>query len=261
MVVNTQSLSKLRVLVTRPQHQAQRFIDEIERLGGTAFHLPTIEIAFNESAPELISADLIIFTSVNAVTGARLNKRNNLDMANARLIAAIGTATTSALLEAGIKKVLSPARNGNSEALLNLLGPYIFPRMKIVIVRGDSGRDTLRDGLRKLDAQVRYEQVYQRKLPIRSIAAESASDLWQRANPHIIAISSDLGLANLISLLPAHCHTQLFFCPLVVNSKRCEIKARSAGFTAEIAVADPPGDAGQIDQLARYARIKHQTGS
>ena len=257
-MVNTQSLSKLRVLVTRPQHQAQRFIDEIERLGGTAFHLPTIEIAFSESTPELINADLIIFTSVNAVIGAKL-ERSNLDMTNSRLFAAIGTATANALLEAGIKKVLSPSRNGNSEALLTLLGPYIFPRMKIIIVRGDSGRDTLRDGLRNLNAQVRYEQVYQRKLPNRSIAAESASVLWQRANPHIISISSDLGLANLISLLPAQFHRQLFSCPMVVNSKRCERKARSAGFTAEIAVADPPGNAGQIDQLAKYAQTKHQT--
>ena len=260
--MSTQSLSGLRVLVTRPRHQAQHFIDEIERLGGTAFLLSTIEIAFSTSKPKLTNADLIIFTSVNAVTGAQLDKTDNLDNeANSPLIAAVGTATANALLEAGIKKVLSPTRNGNSEALLNLLGPYIFPRMKIVIVRGDSGRDTLRDGLRNLDAQVRYEQVYQRKLPNRSIAAESASDLWQRANPHIISISSDLGLANLISLLPAQFHRQLFSCPMVVNSKRCERKARSAGFTAEIAVADPPGNAGQIDQLARYARIKHQTDS
>lgn len=257
--MSTQSLSGLRVLVTRPQHQAQHFIDEIERLGGTAFLLSTIEIAFSTSEPKLTNADLIIFTSVNAVTGAQLDKTDNLDNeANSPLIAAIGTATANALLEAGIKKVLSPTRNGNSEALLNLLGPYIFPRMKIVIVRGDSGRDTLRDGLRNLDAQVHYEQVYQRKLPNRPVAAESTSDLWQRASPHIISISSDLGLANLISLLPTHLHSQLFLVPLVVNSKRCERKARCAGFTAEIAVADPPGNAGQVNQLVRFAKISYR---
>ena len=244
------------MLVTRPQHQAQSFIDEIKRLGGTTFHLPTIEIAYCTNTPELTDADLIIFTSVNAVIGAQLHKANFLAGSPSPLIASIGTATTGALHKAGVCDVIAPAQNANSESLLNLLEAHIFQNMKIVIIRGDSGRDALRDSLTELKTQVRYEQVYQRKLP--KITAESAADLWQRANPHIVSISSDLGLVNLISLLPSEFHKQLFSCPLVVNSMRCEKKAHNAGFTAHIGVAFPPGDAGQISQLCKFAQLKRQ---
>ncbi len=254
--LNTPALSNLRVLVTRPQHQAQGFIKGIEERGGVAFHLPTIEIVFASKEPVLTDADLIIFTSVNAVIGAQLRTgglRNSPP-----LLAAIGTATANSLHKAGYTKILAPTQNGNSESLVDLLAPIIVPEMKVIIVRGDSGRDTLRDSLQQLGARVRYEQVYERTLPSGSDSAKTPEELWQLANPDIVSVSSDLGLDNLITLLPGRVHPQLFNKPLVANSERCMHRARDAGFSAAIAVANPPGDEGQINQLINYVQSKRQ---
>jgi len=253
--VNTQPLSNLRVLVTRPHHQARGFIDNIASLGGLVFHLPTIEIVYRSHKLPLPDADLIVFTSVNAVIGAKLNGAT-FKTHKTQLIAAIGTATKSALHDAGFNNIVSPKTNGNSESLLALLEAHIFPSMKITIVRGDSGRDVLRDSLLQLGAQVNYEEVYQRKLPALSSVDIPPAQLWQQASPDIVSVSSDLGLVNLIAMLPVNFHQQLFAKPLIVNSERCMQKALTEGFTAEILVADPPGDRGQVDQLTRYAQSK-----
>lgn len=68
----TASLSGVRVLVTRPAHQADALCRLIEAEGGTAIRLPllTIEPRANlAEAQKLLAAghDLWIFTSVNAV--------------------------------------------------------------------------------------------------------------------------------------------------------------------------------------------------
>ena len=260
-VVNaTQALSNLRVLVTRPQHQAQSFITDIEYLGGQAFHLPTIEIVYSNRVPDLTDSDLIIFTSINSVVGAKMqNMALDKKVFNNTLVAAIGTATARALREAGLKNVLSPVQNGNSETLLKILQPHVVADMNVTIVRGDSGRNTLRDRLNDLGANVRYAQTYERKLPDTRGKSEKPGDLWRQANPHIVSISSDLGLANLITLLPARDHLQLLSKPLVVNSARCMKKARAAGFREKIVVADPPGNCGQLKQLREYAQSRNRT--
>jgi len=239
--------------VTRPVGQAQSFITEIEHLGGQPFHLPTIEIVYTRCIPLLGDPDLIVFTSVNSVIGAQLDKAALKHKKNQQpLIAAIGTATANALHDAGVHSILSPAQNGNSETLLNLLNPHIKVGMKVTIVRGDSGRDQLRDGLQNLGARVRYEQAYERKLP----ETTDQEYQWKQANPDIVSISSDLGLVNLMKLLPGYCHQKLLSTPLVVNSKRCMMKANAAGFTADMLVADPPGDRGQISKLQEYSQYR-----
>jgi len=250
----TQLLSNVRVLVTRPQHQAHSFIRDIKNLGGQTFHLPTIEIVFSNRQADLSGTDLLIFTSVNAVIGAQLDTLSSASSIDKTMVAAIGTATASALREAGVKNIICPRQNGNSESLLELLKPHIDAGMKVTIIRGESGRNTLRERLQTLGAYVRYVQTYQRKLPDPLSMPVTPSNLWSRANPNIVSVSSDLGLANLITLLPTRLHQQVFSRPLVVNSVRCMKKARAAGFDAMIAVADPPGDRGQIDQLCAYAQ-------
>lgn len=256
--VDTRPLANLSVLVTRPQHQAQSFIAKIQELGGKPCHLPTIEIIYGKGNPVTWSdADLFIFTSANAVTGAlhALSPvSHNNSESNRPHIAAIGQATAHALAEAGIKNVICPRQNGNSEALLQLLESAVTPGTKVIIVRGDSGRDALKIGLTKLGAHVQYQQVYERTLPDFSDAQATPGLLWQKCRAHIICISSDLGLENLIRLLPDNLHKQLFSTPLIVNSARCRNTARACGFSAAIGIASPPGDQGQIEQLTVFAR-------
>lgn len=244
------ALHNLRVLVTRPAHQADGFIEAIEAMGGTAVHLPTIEIVFTRRKPIAIDAELAVFTSVNAVHGALSKSTPATDTDPSPLIAAIGNATEQALRQYGIDRIIAPTNNANSETLLQILKPYLKPDMKVAIVRGDSGRDVLYAALQSLGAQVHYEAVYERKRP--AISHTEAHTLWRQQQPDLISVSSDLGLDNLIAMLPVDLHQTLFNCPLVVNSDRCAKRARNYGFKST-AVATPPGDQGQIRQLAALA--------
>jgi uroporphyrinogen-III synthase len=244
------ALHNLRVLVTRPAHQAEAFIRAIESMGGTAVHLPTIEIVFTRQTPIVINAELAVFTSVNAVHGALANSTPAADVYPPPLIAAIGTATEQALRQYGFDQIIAPTRNANSETLLQILKPYVKPDIKVAIIRGDSGRDLLYDKLHSLGAQVHYEAVYERKRPV--ISHTEARTLWHQQRPGLISVSSDLGLDNLIAMLPSDLYQALFSCPLVVNSERCAKRARTYGFNTT-AVAAPPGDQGQIRQLAALA--------
>lgn len=246
MIDKLAPLSGVRILVTRPLTQAQRFIDTLQQLGGQPFHLPTIEIVYQTQKTQFNHADLIIFTSVNAVVGSQIKITDyKKEGRSLPMIAAIGTTTAVALKKAGFHSILSPEQNGNSETLLKLLAPHIEDAMKVIIVRGDTGRDVLRQGLRKLRAQVCYQQVYERRLPCLS----NPEEMWRKARVDVVSVSSDLGLTNLITLLPAPLHQSLFSTPLVVNSERCMNTARDVGFCAAIAVATPPGDRGQIEKL------------
>ena len=255
---NAKPLADLNVLVTRPQQQAQGFIARIAELGGKPCHLPTIEIRYNSDNPVKWSeADLFIFTSVNSVKGGLAQlplSPGNMPQGTLPRIAAIGQSTAKALAKAGMQNVICPEQNGNSEVLLKMLTPNIAAGTRVIIVRGDSGRDTLRKGLSELGANVSYQQVYERRLPDASTISPGAGALWLQCPPDIVSISSDLGLENLVALLPADLHEQLLRTPLIVNSARCRDKARGDGFSAYIRVAHPPGDQGQIDGLIEFAR-------
>ena len=70
-------LNQFRVLVTRPEQQADHFIKMIEESHGVAVNLPTIDIAASPLTDEdkdlllnLAQINIVIFVSVNAVNYA-----------------------------------------------------------------------------------------------------------------------------------------------------------------------------------------------
>ena len=71
--MNEATLSGFRVLVTRPEHQADEIVAAIEDAGGEAIQFPVIDIEPHESADvsrcleTLPTADITIFISTNAV--------------------------------------------------------------------------------------------------------------------------------------------------------------------------------------------------
>jgi len=240
--------SQVKVLVTRPSHQTQRFAGLLKDAGLTPVLLPTIEIEFVMASIEsAFNSNLIIFTSVNSVTGAH----QNLPMPwtfNGR-IAAIGEATKNALLEYQNKVDLVPSIGSSSEALLATIDEP--PGSTVTIVRGDHGREKLYQSLTYQGMSVQYLQVYKRKLP--GYSQSTLDQLFAKGLPQMISVTSDLGLANLLKIVPAPYLPHLFKCPLVVNSDRCAISAKKAGFTNSIVVANPPGDISQFTEVSRLA--------
>lgn len=226
----------------------------LRQYGATPYCLPCIAInpvdnLSDQQIDASLACDLLIFTSTNAVEFL-LQRRPapwNVDAANPR-IAAIGTATASYLSAHSITVDLLPAKAKGSEQLLDLLQQTeLIVNKRITIVRGNSGREKLRNDLSMAGAAVRYLEVYQRSLP--QISPQTAKLTFEKAAPDIISITSDLGLKNLCHLLPADSHQTLFSTPLVVNSERCRTLASRLGFSAQLTVANPPGDTSQAEAI------------
>lgn len=232
------------VLVTRPTHQTAPFIEMLKQAGIHPVCFPTIEIEYTRANIEAsLASDLIIFTSVNAVHGA--NNNLNLPWQSDATIAAIGAATKKALTQLHTSVDITPVNAASTEALLEVLGDVAL--QTVTIVRGDTGRDALFNALRERHATVRYQAVYKRVRPAYS-SSELAAIFTDRI-PDITSVTSDLGLTNLLALLPDTLKPTLFQRPLVVNSQRCASLAREAGFTAEILVATPAGDTAQTSAI------------
>lgn len=252
------NLSGLRVLVTRPENQAQNFVQRLEAAGAATFKLPSIVIHYQSRSAldtalieRTLQSDLWIFTSVNAVMGALACHLlpPTEESCHKPAIAAIGQVTGQCLTDHAISVDLAPAVNSGSEKFITLFGPKIKSGSRIAIFRGDSGRGELKKQLQQLGASVHYIEVYQRRLP-RLIATEAAQ-LLNDAMPCAISVTSDLGLSNLLQLTPKKYRPLLLRCPVVVNSQRCASLALQCGFKNQIIIADPPGDAGQLTALEK----------
>ena len=234
------------VLVTRPVHQSSELIKLLNDKGIASVCLATIEIDYlHADLTDTLQSDLIIFTSVNAVHGA--NKSMALPFNSHAKIASIGKATTLALENLNCSVDVSPETGASSEALLEVIGDV--KNLAVTIVRGDTGRDALRAALTKRGATVRYLSVYQRKLP--TYTKTEIQTLLKHGLPDVTSVTSDLGLHNLLAIIPNEFKAELFTKPLVVNSERCAKLARDLGFTADVLVADPPGNESQVKLITK----------
>jgi uroporphyrinogen-III synthase len=241
-------LTDLVVLVTRPQPQCGLLCSEIERQGGVAIALPAIAIRPLDSTP-VTQADLVIFVSVHAVEhGARLVAKS----AGAR-IAAIGRATAAALAAAGLPADVVPASGFDSESLLAhpMLAEAALNR--IVIVRGDGGRELLRETFVSRGAAVETREVYRRERPqVDAAEIERIETLWAAEGVDAVSLTSVQTLEHLEDMLSERGRALLRETALVVASRRIMEAARSAGLRGEAIVAPGADDAAMIGALARW---------
>ncbi|MFP5393231.1 MAG: uroporphyrinogen-III synthase [Gammaproteobacteria bacterium] len=198
------------VIITRPAAQAAGLARRIEALGREAVLLPLLEIAPLEDASELVrtlaqlpSFALVAFVSPNAI-----------DAAFAYLaawpagvdIAVLGESSRAALAAHGVDParvtIHSPPDDGpsDSEHLLASLDLAALAGRRILIVRGESGRELMVDGLRAAGADVTTVAAYRRSVPALTPAlAERLRGLLAR--PHDWLITSSEALRGLVDLL------------------------------------------------------------
>lgn len=236
----TTGLGGTRVLVTRPAHQAEALCRLIAAAGGEPVRLPTIEIAppadpgaLAHTLGRLERFDLAIFISQNAVRGALAQLRGPLPAA--LTLAAVGEGTQRALAAAGYGSVLAPAERYDSEGLLALPAMQEVRGRRILILRGDGGRELLAATLRERGAEVTYAECYRRQLP----AAPDPATLARlvAGTIDVAVVTSSEGLANLLTLGGAAARARLLATPLVVVGTRQAQAARTLGFHAAIEVA------------------------
>lgn len=253
-----QPLAGVNVLVTRPAHQAQGFCRMIEAAGGRAVRFPVLEILDPEDGGALVAIidrledfDIAVFISPNAV-----NKAMNLIHARRGLpaglkVAAIGRGSAQALRRYGHAPDICPAARFDSEALLAEPAMQAVAGKRVVIFRGDGGREVLGDTLHARGAEVVYANAYRRGRP--KADTGELMYLWSRGELHIIAVTSGEGLRNLFDMVGKLGQMWLRDTPLLVGSARMLTLAEELGFRQRPVVAPDPGDESMFATLVAWA--------
>ena len=243
------------IVITRPAHQAQGLAEMIRAAGGHPILFPVLEIFDAEDLKPLAALierledfDLAIFISPNAV-----NKAMNLITARRALppklrIAAIGRGSVNALGHFGVTGVIAPERRFESETLLELPALTDVAGKRVVIFRGDGGRELLGDTLIARGARIEYAECYRRGKP--NLDAAPLMKAWARNELHAIVVTSSEGLRNLFDMVGKLGQTWLGKTPLIVPHARIAETARGLGLT-NIVVTEA-GDEGIVAGLCAH---------
>jgi uroporphyrinogen-III synthase len=247
-----QPLAGLNIVVTRPRDQAVELLRHIESLGGKALLFPLLEI---EAVPDmqrlsgqiarLQQTDLVIFISPNAVRYGMAAIEATGSLPATLKVATVGQGSAKALRKHGIQQVIVPGERFDSEGLLALPELQDVAGKRVMILRGDSGRELLGDTLKARGATVEYVSCYLRsKHPVDGAALLAAK-------PDAITVTSSEALAHLWESLRETVRPTLAAMPLFVPHARIAELARQQGW-ANINVTES-GDDGLIASLVAWA--------
>ena len=160
-------------------------------------------------------------------------------------IIAIGAATAALLEEKGIVPDIVP-QQATSEGLMQDGRLGEMPGRRVLIIRGEGGREHLAEALKNAGAEVTYAEVYRRVQPpppSRTLLRE-----WEQ-RVDVMIVTSETMLNNLLTLTggaPAVMQT-----PLIVISERLQASAVKLGFSG-ISVAASPYNSALLKALCKY---------
>jgi len=233
------------ILVTRPREQAEPLSGRLQAAGARAISFPAIEIAppldqarLDGLIDRLADFDWVVFISPTAVSRffAALNERV---LPAALRIAAVGEGSARGLQRRGVGEIVFPEGGADSEALLALPAMQAVQGKKILIVRGEGGRELLAETLRARGARVEYAECYRRLRP-RADAAPILAE-FRRGGIDAITATSSEGVGNLFALLGPEGAVFLRDTPWFVPHARIAEAARVLG-ARRVAVSAPRDD-------------------
>ncbi|MEP6549954.1 MAG: uroporphyrinogen-III C-methyltransferase [Gemmatimonadales bacterium] len=157
------------IVVTRATQQSQALTEKLRDLGADVFEMPAMQIARLDLAPvraaigRLSLYHWLIFTSQNAVSifwEQLLGEGKDARALAGLKVAAVGPATTGALLERGITVDVIPEKFV-SEALLEMLrAREDVSGQEVLYITAEGARDVLPEGLREIGADVAVIEAY-----------------------------------------------------------------------------------------------------
>ncbi len=164
------------ILITRPKTQNAELMKAVSQCGDNPIALPLLNItpidvdaiqweieSINQCLSGIAHIDCFIFISTNAVDGFFYwLEKNEVALPDGLPFLAIGAATQKRLERRGIIAQRSVGSASNSEALLQLPLLKNAKNKQIVIVRGQGGREHLKQQLENRGAEVTYLEVYKR---------------------------------------------------------------------------------------------------
>lgn len=201
------------VVITRPRAQAQALADSVAALGRETVLLPLLEIfpladqsGLARALADLSGYALVAFVSPNAIDAAFAHLPR---WPGGVALAVVGEASRACLAGHGVDAAnatifspLDPLRS-DSEHLLRALDMGALAGRRVLIVRGETGRELMGDGLRAAGALVTTVAAYRRQVPAMTPQlAATLRRLLARDNDWIVTSSEALrGLLGLVAQL------------------------------------------------------------
>ena len=201
------------VVITRPRAQAQALADSVAALGRETVLLPLLEIfalpdqsGLKRALTGLADYALVAFVSPNAIDAAFAHVPRWPDGV---ALAVLGETSRACLARHGVDDgnatIFSPLdlARSDSEHLLRAVDLASLAGKRVLIVRGETGRELIADGLRAAGALVTTVAAYRRRVPVMTPElAATLRALLERQNDWIITSSEALrGLLGLVAQL------------------------------------------------------------
>ncbi|GAB4060711.1 uroporphyrinogen-III synthase [Uliginosibacterium sediminicola] len=244
------------VLVTRPAHQAQTLVQGLRAAGAEALLLPLLEIRpLADTQPlaalgaRLADYSLVFFVSSNAVQHALQVLPRALWPAQLR-IATVGPGSAQALREAGFDQVLLPERDFDSEGVLAMpaFQAAALAGRRVLILRGNGGRELLASTLRARGVEVDVVSCYQRLPAVLDV--QPVLQRFAAGQLDAISLTSSEGAAHFVAQLGEAAPQLLASLPCFVPHPRIAAKMTELGArTVRLCEA---GDAALISALHDY---------
>ena len=257
----SRSIENTSVLVTRPLPQADRLCELIESEGGKAIKMPLLSV---EALPEsdvvlekllsMTDFNVGIFISQNAAFHTLKILHDQCSLLKNLQVIAIGEETAGILKQAGITDVIYPEKQSSSEQLLELgiLQPENINGRKVIIFRGEGGRELLARELQKRGALVEYLEVYRRSSV--HYDRNAIEDICNRQRPDCIVITSGESLQNLFDMLSSEQKDYMFSLPMIVLSKRVASMAEKLGARMSPVITRNTSDQGIVSAIKSIHR-------
>jgi uroporphyrinogen-III synthase len=249
------SLAGRHVVVTRPAGQAASLATALTAQGALAVLYPVLEIRdIEDIAPVLDAAirldsyDLAVFISLNAIEkalGLILPRRPW--PAQVR-VAALGKSSERELARHGIHDVISPELRFDTEALLELPEFIAAKGKRVIIFRGDGGRELLGETLKARGASVDYVSCYRRGRP--QLDPAPLLKLWEQGRLDAVTLTSSEGLRNFHDMIGRLGQAWLKKTPAFVPHQRIATQARELGLGCVVSTG--AGDDGLLAGLTDY---------
>ena len=244
-------LEGIGVIVTRPQRQAAVFASRIGALGGVPIIWPAIVIlppddrsALDRAHRSLDLYDVAIFVSANAVEYGAPPPGTW----PSRIVTyAPGPGTAETLAAVGIPNAQVPVTSLDSEGLLELPSLADVSGKRIVIFRGEGGREFLGNTLRARGATVDHVPCYRRVPP--QTGADGLVDAMREGRAHALTLTSSEGLDNLMMALGSAGRELLARLPVFAAHPRIAERSREQGLRA---IETAGGDGGLIAGMLEW---------
>jgi uroporphyrinogen-III synthase len=220
---STIDLKGLRILNTRPYPQNLNLNHSIIQASGVPISFPTLLIEptdheWVKKMGDLSTLDQVIFISINAVEHffSALQTQQIIWPSNIQ-VTTIGKGTAQSLKKWNIRVDNVPPIP-NSEHLLSLPIFQNIAHQKVLLVKGEGGRDEIASTLMKLGAHLIPIEVYRRDVP--KINQEMTRKLWHDNLVDIILFTSQQAIVNAFTLVGRAGRSWLCNTPCILISER-----------------------------------------